>query len=64
MTDTNTKALFDGLLISRNKEIMQHQVALQQIKNNNYAAEFADHNCSFVLAIGGLFYRQTAGNSS
>ncbi|MEM7402466.1 MAG: AAA family ATPase [Myxococcota bacterium] len=28
------------------------QAALQQIKNKNYAAEFADRQCSFVLAVG------------
>ena len=31
------------------------QAALQQIKDKNYVAEFADRNCSFVLAIGIAF---------
>ena len=28
------------------------QAALQQIKDKNYAADFADQKCSFVLAVG------------
>ncbi|MEM7403083.1 MAG: PD-(D/E)XK nuclease domain-containing protein, partial [Myxococcota bacterium] len=31
------------------------QEALRQIKDKNYAAEFADQNCSFVLGIGVAF---------
>ncbi|MEM7403354.1 MAG: PD-(D/E)XK nuclease domain-containing protein [Myxococcota bacterium] len=31
------------------------QVALQQIKDKHYAAEFADQQCSFVLAVGVAF---------
>ena len=31
------------------------QIALQQIKDKRYSAEFADQHCSFVLAVGVAF---------
>ena len=40
------------------------QAGLQQIKDKNYAAEFAGQKCSFILAVGIAFARKNLAAAS